>query len=47
VVDAVVSFGEPVAVGAAHDRKDVTRRLEIAVRTLTASALRGRALTAA
>ena len=47
VVDAVVSFGEPIAVTAEHDRKDVTRRLEIAVRTLTASALRGRALTAA
>jgi lyso-ornithine lipid O-acyltransferase len=47
VVDVVVSFGEPIAVGAGHDRKDVTRRLENAVRSLTASALRGRALTAA
>ena len=47
VVDVVVSFGEPISVGAAHDRKDVTRRLEIAVRGLTASALRGRSLTAA
>jgi len=46
VVDAVVSFGEPIAVTAEHDRKDVTRKLEIAVRTLTASALRGRALAA-
>ena len=47
VVDAVVSFGEPIVVTAEHDRKDVTRRLEIAVRTLTASALRGRPLPAA
>jgi 1-acyl-sn-glycerol-3-phosphate acyltransferase len=47
VVDAVVSFGAPIAVTADHDRKDVTRKLEVAVRTLTASALRGRPLTAA
>jgi 1-acyl-sn-glycerol-3-phosphate acyltransferase len=46
VVDAVVSFGEPIVVTAEHDRKDVTRRLEIAVRALTASALRGRPLSA-
>ena len=43
VVDTVVSFGDPIAVTADHDRKDVTRRLEIAVRLLTASALRARA----
>jgi len=47
VVDTVVSFGDPIAVTADHDRKDVTRRLEVAVRLLTASALRGRTLTAA
>ena len=47
VVDAMVSFGEPIAVTADHDRKDVTRKLEIAVRTLTASALRGRPLNVA
>jgi lyso-ornithine lipid O-acyltransferase len=45
-VDAVVSYGEPVAADAAADRKAVTRRLESAVRDLTASSLRGRPLPA-
>ena len=43
-VDAVVSFGEPVAVSSATDRKAVTRQLETAVRRLLATTLRGRPL---
>jgi lyso-ornithine lipid O-acyltransferase len=45
-VDAVVSFGEPVAVDSATDRKAVTRQLETAVRRLLATTLRGRPLVA-
>jgi 1-acyl-sn-glycerol-3-phosphate acyltransferase len=45
-VDAVVSFGEPVAVDNASDRKAVTRQLETAVRRLLATTLRGRPLAA-
>jgi 1-acyl-sn-glycerol-3-phosphate acyltransferase len=41
-VDAVVSYGAPVADGAAADRKAMTRTLEGAVRGLTAAALLGR-----
>jgi 1-acyl-sn-glycerol-3-phosphate acyltransferase len=44
-VDAVVSYGEPVAADDAADRKVMTRRLENAVRGLLTSALRGRPLT--
>jgi 1-acyl-sn-glycerol-3-phosphate acyltransferase len=47
VVDAVVSFGAPMAAKADDDRKEVARRLEVAVRAMTACALRGRAVTAA
>jgi len=47
VVDATVSFGSPVAAGAQDDRKDVARSLEMSVRSMTASALRGRLITAA
>ncbi len=45
-VDAVVSFGEPVAVNSASDRKAITRQLETAVRRLLATTLRGRPLAA-
>jgi 1-acyl-sn-glycerol-3-phosphate acyltransferase len=38
-VDAVVSYGEPVAIDAAADRKTLTRRLEDTVRGLMAAAL--------
>ncbi|MGH7881116.1 MAG: lysophospholipid acyltransferase family protein [Candidatus Binataceae bacterium] len=41
-VDAVVSYGEPVAADATADRKAMTRRLEGAVRALMAATLRGR-----
>jgi 1-acyl-sn-glycerol-3-phosphate acyltransferase len=41
-VDAVVSFGEPVALDGATDRKTMTRRLESAVRKLMAGTLHGR-----
>jgi len=41
-VDAVVSYGEPIAVDDAIDRKAMTKRLEIAVRALTAATLHGR-----
>ncbi len=41
-VDAVVSYGEPVAADGAADRKAMTKRLEGAVRALTAATLRGR-----
>jgi 1-acyl-sn-glycerol-3-phosphate acyltransferase len=40
VVDAVVSFGTPVAADATADRKDVTKRLEAVVRRMTVAALR-------
>ena len=41
-VDAVVSYGEPVAASGAADRKATTRTLESAVRGLTTTALLGR-----
>jgi 1-acyl-sn-glycerol-3-phosphate acyltransferase len=41
-VDAVVSYGEPIATDGTVDRKAMTKRLEGAVRTLTAATLRGR-----
>ena len=41
-VDAVVSYGEPIAADGATDRKAMTKRLEGAVRALTAATLRGR-----
>jgi 1-acyl-sn-glycerol-3-phosphate acyltransferase len=41
-VDAVVSYGEPIAADGAIDRKAMTKRLESAVRALTAATLRGR-----
>jgi lyso-ornithine lipid O-acyltransferase len=40
-LDVVVSWGEPVAVAAASDRKTLTRALESEVRRLTTTALRG------
>lgn len=40
-VDAVVTFGEPRALDAAHDRKDVTRACEDEVRAMSADALAG------
>ena len=43
-VDAVVSYGEPVAADGDTDRKAMTKRLEGAVRRLFAAALRGRPL---
>jgi 1-acyl-sn-glycerol-3-phosphate acyltransferase len=46
VVDAVVSYGEPVAADTAVDRKAMAKRLEDAVRTLMAATLRGRPLAA-
>jgi 1-acyl-sn-glycerol-3-phosphate acyltransferase len=42
-----VSFGTPIAAKADDDRKEVARRLENAVRTMTASTLRGRAVATA
>ena len=45
-VDAVVSYGEPVAADAVTDRKVMTRQLEGAVRRLTAATLSGRPLPA-
>jgi 1-acyl-sn-glycerol-3-phosphate acyltransferase len=41
-VDAVVSYGEPVAADGTADRKAMAKSLEGAVRGLTAAALRGR-----
>jgi 1-acyl-sn-glycerol-3-phosphate acyltransferase len=41
-VDAVVSYGAPVAAGGEADRKEMTRTLEGAVRGLTTAALLGR-----
>jgi len=41
-VDAVVSYGEPVAADGAADRKAMTKTLEGAVRELTTAALLGR-----
>jgi 1-acyl-sn-glycerol-3-phosphate acyltransferase len=45
-VDAVVTFGEPFAADGVADRKAMTKRLEDAVRAITAATLRGRPLTA-
>ncbi len=45
-VDAVVSYGEPVAADGEADRKEMTRRLEETVRRLTTAALLGRAVPA-
>lgn len=47
VVDVVVSFGAPMAAKADDDRKEVAHRLEYAVRSMTASVLRGRPVAAA
>jgi len=41
-VDALVTYGEPVAADQQIDRKAMTKRLETAVRQLMATALRGR-----
>jgi lyso-ornithine lipid O-acyltransferase len=41
-VDAVVSYGAPVAAGAEADRKAMAKTLEGAVRAITATTLRGR-----
>lgn len=41
-VDAVVSYGEPVAADGSADRKAMTRSLEGAVRKITSDTLRGR-----
>jgi hypothetical protein len=46
VVDAVVSFGEPMVHGAGIDRKALARSLESTVRRLTACTLRGHAVGA-
>jgi 1-acyl-sn-glycerol-3-phosphate acyltransferase len=43
IIDAVVSYGEPVAANAGADRKAVAKTLETAVRSLTTAALHGRA----
>jgi 1-acyl-sn-glycerol-3-phosphate acyltransferase len=45
-VDAVVSFGEPIAADGSTDRKALARTLEGAVRDLTSATLRGRARSA-
>ena len=41
-VDAVISYGEPITADGTVDRKLMTKRLESAVRQLTAATLRGR-----
>ena len=46
-VDAVVSYGEPVRVDAATDRKAMTRQLEGAVRAMATAALLRRPIPAA
>ena len=45
-IDAVVSYGDPVAADGTADRKAMTKSLEGAVRKLTAATLRGRPRTA-
>jgi 1-acyl-sn-glycerol-3-phosphate acyltransferase len=45
-VDAVVSYGEPIAADGTVDRKALARRLQAAVRELTAASLLGRPRTA-
>ena len=44
-IDAVVSYGEPVAADGTSDRKAMTKSLEGAVRQITAATLRGRSQT--
>ena len=41
-IDAVVSYGDPVAADGSADRKAMTRSLEGAVRAITSATLRGR-----
>ncbi|MFZ0846702.1 MAG: lysophospholipid acyltransferase family protein [Pseudolabrys sp.] len=41
-IDAVVSYGEPVAADGSADRKAMTKSLEGAVRAITSATLRGR-----
>lgn len=43
-IDAVVTFGAPIAANGDEDRKVMAKTLESSVRTLTASTLRGRPL---
>jgi 1-acyl-sn-glycerol-3-phosphate acyltransferase len=43
-IDAVISYGDPVAADGSADRKAMTKSLEGAVRQITAATLRGRAL---
>jgi len=43
-VDALVTYGEPILADRGTDRKDMTKRLEDAVRRLLTGALRGRPL---
>jgi 1-acyl-sn-glycerol-3-phosphate acyltransferase len=45
-IDVEVTFGAPVRLDAAHDRKSVTRESEATVRRLCSSALAGRAADA-
>jgi 1-acyl-sn-glycerol-3-phosphate acyltransferase len=45
-VDAVVTYGEPIAADATSDRKVMTRTLQSAVRRMTAATLLGRPYTA-
>jgi len=45
-VDAVVSYGEPIAADGSADRKSMTRQLEGAVRRITSATLSGRPRTA-
>ena len=42
VIDAVVTYGDPVAADGTTDRKAMTKSLEGAVRKITAATLRGR-----
>jgi 1-acyl-sn-glycerol-3-phosphate acyltransferase len=42
-IDAVISYGEPIAADGTADRKAMTRSLEGAVRAITSATLRGRA----
>jgi len=43
-VDAVITYGEPIAADGTADRKAMTRSLEGAVRAITAATLRGQTL---
>jgi 1-acyl-sn-glycerol-3-phosphate acyltransferase len=45
-IDVTVSWGEPIAFDETSDRKVVAQELELAVRRMTAQALRGRVATA-